>query len=95
MLDAAAIVYRCMDERQGVLEFLPKRSGSIGRRQPRAVPPEQRDPDLALEGPHSLAYGSWCDAQFSGGTREVAVPDTGGEDTQGFQRRQVFSHASI
>jgi hypothetical protein len=40
MLDAAAIVHRCMYERQGVLEFLPERSGSIGRRQPRAVPPE-------------------------------------------------------
>jgi hypothetical protein len=95
MLDAAAIVHRCMYERQSVLEFLAERSGSIGRGQPGAMPPEQRDSDLGLEGPHSLAYGGWCDAQFSSGMREVAVPDTGGEDTQGFQGRQVFSHASI
>jgi hypothetical protein len=48
MLDAAAIVHRCMYERQSVLEFLPERSGSIGRRQPGAMPPEQRDSDLGL-----------------------------------------------
>ena len=95
MLDAAAIVYRCMDERQGVLEFLPERSGSIGRRQPRAVPPEQRDSDLALEGPHSLAYGGRCDAQFRGGSRKIAVPDTGRQDTQGFQGRHGFRHVFI
>jgi hypothetical protein len=82
-------------ERQSVVEFLPERSGAIGGRQPRSMPPEQRDSDLGLEGSHSLAYGGRCDAQFSGGSREIAVPDTGSQDTQGFQGRQGFRHAFI
>jgi hypothetical protein len=86
MLDAAAVIHRYAYERQRVIEFLPERSGSIRSRQPGSMPPEQHDSDLGLEGPHSLAYGSWRDPQFSGGPREVAMPDTGSQDTQRFQR---------
>jgi hypothetical protein len=95
MLDAAAVIHRCVHEPQRVIEFLPECSRSIGGRQPGSMPPEQRDSDLDLEGPHSLAYGGWRDAQFSGGPRKIAVPDTGSQDTQGFQWRQVFTHAFI
>ena len=95
MLDAAAIIHRHVHERQSVVEFLPEHSGAIGGRQPGSMPPEQRDSDLGLEGSHSLAYGGRCDAQFSGGSRKIAVPDTGRQDTQGFQGRQGFRHAFI
>ena len=59
------------------------------------MPPEQRDSDLGLEGPHSEAYGGRGDAQFSGGPRKIAVPDTGSQDTQGLQGRQGFTHTFI
>jgi hypothetical protein len=95
MLDAAAVIHRYVHERQRVIEFLPERPGSISGRQPGSMSLEQRDSDLGLQGPHSQAYGGRCDAQFSGGPRKIAVPDTGSQDTQGFQRRQRFTHPLI
>ena len=95
MLDAAAIIHRYVHECQSVIEFLPECSRAIGGRQPGSMPPEQCDSDLGLEGSHSLAYGGRCDAQFRGGSRKIAVPDTGSQDTQGFQGRQGFRHAFI
>jgi hypothetical protein len=95
MLYAAAVIHRYAHETQRVIEFLPERSGSIGGRQPGSMSPEQRDSDLGLEGPHPKAYGGRCDAQFSGGPRKIAVPDTGSQDTQGFQGRQGLTHAFI
>jgi hypothetical protein len=64
-----------------VIEFLSEHSGSISGRQAGAMPPEQRDSDLGLEGPHPLAYGSRRDAQLSSGPREIAMPDTGSQNT--------------
>jgi len=82
MPDAAAVIHGHVHQRQRVIESLSERSGSIGNRQPGSTSSEQRNSDLGLEGPHSLADSTWCDAQFSGGQREIAMPDTGSQDTQ-------------
>jgi hypothetical protein len=93
MLDAAAVIHRCAYERQCVIEFLPECSGSLGGSQLGPVPLEQRNSDLGLEGPYSLAYSGRRDAQFGSSPRKIAMPHTGSQDAQRFQRRQGFTHA--
>jgi hypothetical protein len=95
MLDTAAFIDRCAHERERMIEPSSEHTGSIGGGQFGAVPPEQLDSDLSLEGTHLLAYGGRRDPKLTGGPRKIAMTDTGRQDAQRFQTGQGFAHVSF
>jgi hypothetical protein len=78
-----------------MIEPSPEHPGSIGGGQFGAVPPEQLDSELSLEGAHLLAYGGRSDPELTGGPRKTTMTDTGGQDAQRFQTGQRFAHMSF